>query len=335
VSFQGTVTAVDPTADILTVGTLRIGIVAATRFDPAGSLRSMGDIRNALTRGETVTVDGSGVATPSGLIEAREIRAQSSPPTGSIQFSGRVSAVDRATRRIVVQSVFQLVAMVPPSARFDPGGDLTSFEALADAFDRGDLLRVSGSGQLLADGSAQVDTLRVDIEGSGGVPATFAGQVQTVSTTMQRLTLGNGTVVVIGSGTRFDPAGDLQSLSAIASAVLAGTPVMASGDGTQRADGSILAANLRAVTQTTGPAIRAFAGVVTGVDRPPRLLLLQNGGRVEVPTSLPFDPSGDLFSFEAVADAFDDGQTVTVEGEGERQSDGRIRAARIKAEVVS
>lgn len=163
VDFDGEVQSVDPDADVLVLPNLRVIVDAETAFDDEGDLGSVQEIRDALERGDTVRVEGSGTLEATNVVRAATLRADIEGPTGEIQFSGRVTALDRAARRITVQTAIRLVVSVPPSTRFDPTGDLESFEEMADAFDRGDPMQVLGTGDLLQDGTARAREMRVEL----------------------------------------------------------------------------------------------------------------------------------------------------------------------------
>ena len=49
--------------------------------------------------------------------------------------------------------------------------------------------------------------------------------------------------------------------------------------------------------------------------------------------STTFDDGGDLLSFDAIADAFEAGSTVEIDGDGTTQPDGSILATSVKAET--
>lgn len=76
-----------------------------------------------------------------------------------------------------------------------------------------------------------------------------------------------------------------------------------------------------------------FDGSVASVNRGGQSLQLRNGKVVATDGGTIWDNEGDLFSFTALADAFDAGRPVRVEGDGDRQPDGSILAFDIKAEV--
>lgn len=250
VDFDGEVVRVDPQVDTLVLGSLRVSVDDDTVFDAQGDLDSVQAIRDALERGDVVRVEGRGVLEATNVVRAETLRAEVLGPTGDIQFVGRVVFLDRGTRQITLQSAIRLDVSVPPSTQFDAGGDLETFEEMADAFDRGDLMQVEGSGDLLNDGTARAREMRVEIVSDTNEPADFFGNVSSVDDLNQRLQLQNGTVVVIDGTTQFDSGGDLTSFGQISDAVRDGETVTVEGDGTRRGDGSIRAATIRAETDS-------------------------------------------------------------------------------------
>lgn len=162
VDFDGVVTSVDPDVDTLILDdNLRVRVDDDTEFDDEGDLLSVQEVRDALTRGETVRVEGSGEREATNVLRAVSLKAEIEGPTGDVRFSGRVVALVRANRRMTLQSAIRLTVDVPPSTEFDPSGDLQSFEEIADAFDDGEAIQVEGSGDLLADGSTRAREMRV------------------------------------------------------------------------------------------------------------------------------------------------------------------------------
>jgi hypothetical protein len=88
----------------------------------------------------------------------------------------------------------------------------------------------------------------------GGVPTgsvEFQASVTSVDPSGGTMTLAGGTVIRVGAGTTFDPAGDLFSLQSTADAVAAGRAVRAEGRGT---------------VQSTGPTTIAATEVKVEVD---------------------------------------------------------------------
>jgi hypothetical protein len=77
-----------------------------------------------------------------------------------------------------------------------------------------------------------------------------------------------------------------------------------------------------------GQEFEATVQSVTG-----QTLTLAGGLRVTVDAQTRFDPRGDLLSLAAIAGSVAANERPRVEGRGERQADGSIRAATIKAEV--
>jgi len=245
VAFQGQVVEVDGDALVL-VGGLRVIITDSTVFDSQGDLFVLDTIRAALLRGETVTAEGTGERRGSGVLEALEITVETSAAGQPVRFAGSVATLDRNQGVLTLGSGTVLV--FDGASSFDPTGDATSFSQLVAAFDRGDLITVEGDGVLRADASIRVTEVLVELDGGAGGATEFSGVVAGVDRPSRRLTLGNGVVVAVDDNTRFDNQGDLRSFDALADAVSAGTTVTVQGEGTFRADGSILAERLQADT---------------------------------------------------------------------------------------
>jgi hypothetical protein len=76
----------------------------------------------------------------------------------------------------------------------------------------------------------------------------FEGRVTSVNVSGGTMTLSDGTIVRVGSGTTFDQDGDLFTLSAVSTAVLSGSPVRVEGEGTIESTGpprTIAATNVK------------------------------------------------------------------------------------------
>lgn len=246
VSFQGEVVEVDALTLILDDGT-RVTVDEATRFDPEGDLFTVQGIEDALARGEVVTVEGTGERRSAFEILALEIRAETSAAGQPVRFDGVVSTLDRTAGRITLRN--GLTLLFTGETSFDGSGDLLSFNQLVAAFDRGERIRVSGDGVSEADGDVRVQEIRAESESGTGGSTVFAGQVTSVERQNRRMFLTTGIVVAVDASTRFDLSGDLTSLGAVADAVAQGETVLVEGEGEFRADGSVLARQVRADLQ--------------------------------------------------------------------------------------
>lgn len=247
VAFQGEVASVGGGDTLLLVGGLRIVITADTVFDPESDLFSVDTVGAALSRGETVTAAGTGERRTANVLEALEIRLDTSAAGRPVQFAGVVATLDRTLGVITLRSGTVLV--LDRGTVFDPAGDATSFSQLVAAFDRGDRITVEGRGVLQGDGSVRVEEITVELDGSPGGDTRFAGVVGTVDRGGRRMSLTNGVTVAVDNTTRFDATGDLFTFEAVASAVEQGQRIRVDGEGVFRADGSVLAGRIRAVIE--------------------------------------------------------------------------------------
>lgn len=247
VAFQGQVAGVADGDTLLLVGGLRIVITADTMFDPEGDLFSVDTVGAALLRGETVTAEGTGERRAINVLEALEIRLDTSAAGRPVQFAGVVATLDRSQGVIALRSGTVLV--LDGGTEFDRAGDATSFGQLVAAFDRGDRITVEGRGVLQGDGSVRVAEITVELDGSPGGDTQFAGVVGTVDRGGRRMSLTNGVTVAVDNSSRFDATGDLFTFEAVASAVEQGQRIRVDGDGVFRADGSVLAERIRAVIE--------------------------------------------------------------------------------------
>lgn len=247
VAFQGEVASVATGDTLVLVGGLRIVISEDTVFDPEGDLFSVDTVGAALLRGETVTAAGTGERRTADILEALEIRLDSSAAGRPVQFAGVVATLNRTQGVITLRSGTVLV--LDGDTEFDPAGDATSFSQVVAAFDRGDRISVEGRGVLRGDGSARVEEIAVELDSSAGGDTRFAGVVGTVDRGGRRMTLTNGVTVAVDAATRFDATGDLFTFEAVASAVEQGQRIRVDGDGMFRADGSVLAERIRAVIE--------------------------------------------------------------------------------------
>lgn len=247
VAFQGEVASVATGDTLVLVGGLRIVITDRTSFDPEGDLFSVETVGAALQRGETVTTSGTGERRSNNVLEALEIRLESSAAGRPAQFAGIVLTLNRNQGQLTLRSgtVLALVS----GTDFDPAGDATSFSQVVAAFDRGDLITVEGRGVLRGDGSVEVAEISVELDGGAGEDTVFAGVVGDVDRVGRRMTLTNGVVLAVDNSTRFDATGDLFTFNALATAVEQGQRVRVNGEGVFRADGSVLVERIHAVIE--------------------------------------------------------------------------------------
>lgn len=314
--FESYVQSVDPTAQTLLLrnGTT-VRVDANTVWDDDEAIQSLAQVGAALQAGQMVEVEGRGQPDAQGVILAMKIEAD----IEGTEFEGRVVMVDPTTMKLTLDD--QTVVVVTATTYFEADEDLTSFAAVAAAFTAGQTVYVEGEGARQTDGSILAGEIEAEIKGTE-----FDGRV--VTAVNNRLTLDDGTVVVVNAATVYDQDEDLTSFTAIAAAVTAGQRVEVEGYGVLQPDNSILAGVIEAEIDGDD-----FEGRVASVDPANSRFTLKDGTVVAVDANTRWEQDEAITSFTALMTAFNQGQKVRVDGEGTRQADGSILARKIEAEV--
>ena len=154
------------------------------------------------------------------------------------EFDGAVASVDRFQRAIHLTD--GVTVKIDDSTWWDTGGDIFSYEALADAVEGGSPAKVEGIGT--GEGGFILATvIKAEVD-----DAEFEDIVASVDRFTKRLTLVDLTAVVIGDETIWDEDGDITDFETLADLVDGGNEVKVEGEGSRQSDTSILAATIKA-----------------------------------------------------------------------------------------
>ncbi len=205
---------------------------------------------------------------------------------------------------------------------WDTGGDIFSYEALADAVEGGSPAKVEGIGTA-EDGFILATAIKAEVD-----DAEFEDVVASADELSQTLTLVNLTVVVIGAETVWDEDGDITDFETLADLVLGGNEVKVEGEGTRQSDTSILATTIKAEVEAV-----EFEGLAVSVALLSQSLTLDDDTVVVVNADTKWNSSGNLFSLGEIAAALSAAGVVEIEGEGFYQVGGSILATKIKAKL--
>lgn len=209
----------------------------------------------------------------------------------------------------------------------------------------------------IRDGTTRIEERRdPDEEGDQD----FEGRVTSADVGAGSVTLADGTVIRVVTGTEVDGAGEddadedeLVSVQEVADALDAGRFVVADGEGVVESTDprTITAVEVEfevdddrdadddgvdddACDDADAPAgCFEFEDSVTAVDVGARTFTLAGGDQVRLDDETTIEADGDLHSLEAVADAVDAGRPVRAEGDAVEESDGTWRALSVKFEV--
>jgi hypothetical protein len=235
-------------------------------------------------------------------------------------FDSAVASVDRSQKAVHLTD--GTTVRVDDDTWWDTGGDVFSYEALADAVEGGSPAKVEGVGTAEAGGFILATVIKAEVD-----DAEFEAVVASVDEPSQTLTLVDGTIVEIGTDTIWDVAGDITDFATLADLVQAGNEVKVEGEGTRQSDGSILATTIKAEVEAVE--FKGLAASVAGSQS----LTLNDGTVVAVNADTDWHPSGNLFSLAEIAAALAAAGVVEIEGEGYYQLDGSILATKIKAKL--
>ena len=328
--FEGRVTAVDLDARSLTLenGTV-IETVAETELalshENAGSLRSLEAAAQALDAGLTVFASGVGLVRSEDPLVLVALRLHLRLRAELEEFRGPVTAVDLTARTFTLEDGTTVWLFGGTMVFFgeDPVR-FRSLEAVAEALAAGQTVMAAGVGAVL--GEASLLALRVTFSRA---LTPFEGLVVAVDLTARTVVLDDGTIVklppspVVGIQRSSDD-GDrviLQSLEEVAEALEAGKAVLAAGVGTLESEDPTTILAVRVVFFLQPPPFHRFEGTVVGVDLEARVVSLEGGVRVRVPSDDVIVHEDDqeqmLASLAAVAEAVAAGKRVVAHGVGE------------------
>ena len=250
------------------------------------------------------------------------------PGDGPVAFQGQVAGADGDTLTLVGG----LRIVIGDDTVFDPQGDLFSVDTVGAALLRGETVTAEGTGERRTDNVLEALEIRLD-NSAAGRPVQFAGVVATLDRARGVLTLRSDTVLVLDGDTDFDSGGDATSFSQVVAAFDRGDLISVEGRGVLQGDGSVRVGEITVELDGTAGGDSRFAGIVGTVDRAGRRMTLTNGVTVAVDDTSRFDATGDLFTFEALASAVEQGQRIRVDGDGVFRADGSVLAERIRAVI--
>lgn len=330
-SAVSTATVVNPS---VTVGSLKVtveGTSISDLLDSNGNFRLVnvpsGNIKLRFTgTGVDAQLALQGIAQQQQLnlkvqVQAAAAQIISEERSDLPEFDAAVAAVDRFQKAIYLTD--GVAVRVNDDTWWDTGGDIFSYEALADAVEGGSPAKVEGIGTAEDGGFILATVIKAEVD-----DAEFEDVVALVDELTQTLTLVDGTIVVIGTDTIWDENGDITDFETLADLVLGGNEVKVEGKGARQSDGSILAATIKAEVEVV-----EFEGLAATAATGSQSLTLDDGTVVVVDADTTWDPSGNLFSIAEIAAALAAAGVVEVEGEGYYQVGGAILATKIKAKL--
>ncbi len=250
--FDGRVASADPASQSFQLGDgTVVRVNATTQWKQSGPrLGSLAALATALTSGAEVRAKGSGQTEASGAIVADRVdaRAEGGRPTTRV-FRGNATTADSIGGTLTLST--DLTVGVDATTRWKRGPQrVTSLEQLETALLAGAGVYIKGKGATTDDGTVQATELDARLRSSA--LARFRGQVAAVDET-GALLLADGTVIRVFDATRWKKGGRwLSSVEAIEAALTTGGKVRLAGKGTSAADGSILAAIVRAKVKPGG-----------------------------------------------------------------------------------
>ncbi len=236
------------------------------------------------------------------------------------EFDGAVASVDRLQTAIYLAD--GVTVKISDYIWWDTGGDIFSYEALADAVEGGSPVKVEGIG-IAEVGFILATVIKAEVD-----DAEFEDIVASVDRFTKRLTLVDLTVVVIGDETIWDEDGDITDFETLADLVDGGNEVKVEGEGSRQSDTSILAARIKAEVDPV-----EFKGLAASVALGSQSLTLDDSTVIVVNADTTWDPSGNLFSLAEIATELSAAGVVEIEGEGFYQVGGSILATKIKAKL--
>ncbi len=240
VRFAGAVVATDPERRgfVLDDGTLVVlGERSASTADGGEAPPwRLAWVQEALDAGLVVVAAGEGVPIElddgtAALVAVRlEFDLRLQRPT---EFSGRVVAVnlDRRVVRLDDDRLVRLIALTRVRPAWTADFEGSTLEAVALAVANGVAVSVAGGGELVSEDPWTVVALGVEFDVGVSEFTRFEGRVASVDPAARSVTLSDGTLVAIGSGTAVGWEIDVAGLEGLAARVEGGAVVTADGIG--------------------------------------------------------------------------------------------------------